>query len=158
MGLEPVDVPADGNYFLYAARFALLPHKDWNPTLVPSSATIRADVVRFLTNSRMNILMDGRTLDEVRREMADPSATGRRKGSRLEHYDSWTKYLAYMKQPVKYIDTLFIFGFASLYKVSVRIITEILDEPQVFYLGFTPPMDVITLCFLLSADIMPLER
>ena len=26
--------------------------------------------------------------------------------------------------------------------VSVRIITEILDEPQVYYLGFTPPTDV----------------
>ena len=29
LGLEPVDVPADGNCFLHAARFALIQQNDW---------------------------------------------------------------------------------------------------------------------------------
>ena len=88
LALEAVHVPADGNCFLYAARFVLLQLKDWNPTLVPTSVTIRVDVVRFLTNTKMNVLMDGRTLDEVRGKMADPPTMGRRRGTRLEQYDS----------------------------------------------------------------------
>ena len=42
-------------------------------------------------------------------------------------------------------------GFSALYNVSVRVISDIHGEPQVYYLGFTAPTDVITLCFLQSA-------
>ena len=52
-------------------------------------------------------------------------------GRRLEQYDSWSKYLTYMKQPDKFADTLFVVGFSSLYKVSVRVISDIPDELQV---------------------------
>ena len=63
-----------------------------------------------------------------------------------------SKYLAYIKQPNKFVDTLFVIGFASLYNVSVRIITDIHNEPQLYYLGLTAPTDLITLCFLQSAE------
>ena len=43
-------------------------------------------------------------------------------------------------------------GFVSFYNVSFRIISDIHDELQVYYLGFKPPTDVITLCFLQSAE------
>ena len=33
---------------------------------MPTVATIRSDVVRSLTNARLNVIIDGRTLDEVR--------------------------------------------------------------------------------------------
>ena len=34
---------------------------------------------------------------------------------------------------------------------AVRLISDIHNEPQVYYLGFNAPTDVITLCFLQSA-------
>ena len=49
LGLEPVDVPADGNCFLHATCFSLLQLKDWNITLAPTVVMIRAEVVRFPT-------------------------------------------------------------------------------------------------------------
>ena len=97
---------------------------------MPTVASIRSEVVRFLTNARMNVIMDGHTLDEVRGEMEDPLSMGRRRGNRLDNYDSWTKYLTYMKHPDEFADALFVIGFASLYNVSVRIIRDIHDEPQ----------------------------
>ena len=69
LGLETVDVTADGSCFLHAARFAFLQIKNWNLILVPTVATIRSEVVRFITNARLNVIMDGRTLDEVRSGM-----------------------------------------------------------------------------------------
>ena len=86
-----MDVPADGNCFLDAARFALLQLKNGNITLVPTVATIPSEMVRFLTKARMNVIMDGRTLDEVGREMEDPPSLGRRRGPRLDQYDIWVK-------------------------------------------------------------------
>ena len=94
LGLEPVDVPADGNCFLHAARFAQLQLKNWNITLVPTVATIQSEVVEYLPTARLNVNMDGRTLDEVRDEMAGLPSLGRRRSNRLEKYDSWSKYLA----------------------------------------------------------------
>ena len=58
--------------------------------------------------------MNGRILDEVRGEMEDPPSLGRRRSNRLDQYDSWSKYLAYTKQPEKYTDTVFVIGFSSL--------------------------------------------
>ena len=46
--------------------------------------TIRADVARFLTNVRLNVIMDGRTLNEVRGGMEDPMTSGRRRTNRLQ--------------------------------------------------------------------------
>ena len=68
--------------------------------------------------------------------MADPPSLGRRRSNRLDQYESWSKYLASMKQLDKYADTLFMLGLASFYNVSVRIISDIHDEAQVYYLGF----------------------
>ena len=76
MGLESVDVLADGNCFLHAARFALLQLNNKNITMVTTVATIRSEVVRFLINARMNVIMDGRTLDDMRGEMEDPAGRG----------------------------------------------------------------------------------
>ena len=76
LGLEPVDVPADGNCFLHAARFAFLQLKRWNITLVPTVATIRSEVVKFLTTARLNVIMDGRTLDEVLSDNGRPAVIG----------------------------------------------------------------------------------
>ena len=60
----------------------------------------------------------GRTLDEVRGELIDPVALGRRRTTRINHYDSWSKYNIYMKQPDNYADTLFVNGFLALYQVA----------------------------------------
>ena len=62
----------------------------------------------FLTNARINLSMDGRTLDEVRDEMEDPPTLGRRRSIRLEQYDIRTKCIAYMKQPDKFADALLV--------------------------------------------------
>ena len=105
--------------------------KDWNLPLVPTVAMIRADVVRFLTNARLYVIMDGRTLDEVRGGMSDPATLGRRRTNRLEQYDSWIKYITYMKKPDNYAGTLFMFGFSALYNVSVRIVSDSYDEPYI---------------------------
>ena len=78
LGLESVDVPADGNCFLHAARSVLLLH------VGASVATIRSEVARFLTNARLNVIMDGRTLEEVRSGIEDPPSLGRRRTIRLE--------------------------------------------------------------------------
>ena len=137
-----MDVPADGIGFL----------KNCTITLVPTVATIRSEVVKFLTTARLNVIMDGRTLDEVHGEMVDLPSLGRRRSNRLEQYNSWSKYLAYMKHPDKYADSLFMIGSSSLYNVSVSLISDIHDKPQVYYLGFTAPTDVITLCFLQSVE------
>ena len=40
--------------------------------LVPTVATIRSEVVRYHKSARLNVIMDGRTLDKVRSEMEDP--------------------------------------------------------------------------------------
>ena len=56
-----------------------------------------------------------------------------------------------MKQPDNYADALFMYGLASFYRVSVRIISDIFIEPQIYYLGDTAPTDMITVCFLPSA-------
>ena len=119
---------------------------------MPTVATIRSEVVKLLTTARLNVVMDGRTLDEVRNEIADPPSLGWRKNNRPEQYSSWFKYFAYMKQPDKYADTLFVLGLASFYNISVRIISNIHDAAQVYYLGFAAPTDVITLCFLQSVE------
>ena len=81
LGLDTVDILADGNCFLHAVRFALLQLKNWNLKLVPTVATIRSDVVGFLTNARLNVIMDGRRLDEVRGGMKDAEALGRQRTS-----------------------------------------------------------------------------
>ena len=57
-----------------------------------------------------------------------------------------------MKKPDKYADTIFAFGHSALYNVSVRIISDIYDEPQVYYLGCTEPTYVIMVCVLPSAE------
>ena len=57
-----------------------------------------------------------------------------------------------MKRSDKYADTLFVFVLSAHYNVSVRIISDIYDEPQVYNLGFTDPTDVITVCFLPSVE------
>ena len=103
--MEPVDTPVDGNGFLHAASFALLHLKDWNTV-----ATIRADVVRFPTNARLNVITDGRTLHEMRGGMSDPAMLGRLRTNWLEQYDSWTKFIIYMKKTGNYADILFVFG------------------------------------------------
>ena len=69
MGLEQVDVPADGNSFFHMARFVLIRLRDWNISLVPTVAVIRTEVARFLLNARMNVIVNGRTLDELRADM-----------------------------------------------------------------------------------------
>ena len=71
LGLKSVDVPADGNSFLHAARFALLQLKYWNITLAPRVATIPSEVVSYLINARLDVIADGSKLDEVRRGMED---------------------------------------------------------------------------------------
>ena len=111
LGLEPVDVPADGSCFLHAARFALLQLKNSNITLVSTITAIRSEVAKFLTTARLNVIVDGRTLDEVLGEMADLPSLDRRRSNKLEQYDRWFNYLEYMKQPDKYADTLFVIGF-----------------------------------------------
>ena len=105
----------------------------------------------LLTTAHIHVIWDGRTLDEVRGEMTDPVALGRRRTPQLEHYDSWSKYINYMKQPDNYVDTLFVYGLASLYQVSVRIVRDIYNEPQIYYVGDTALTDTITVCFLPSA-------
>ena len=40
----------------------------------------------------------------------------------------------------------------SLCLDSLSFFSDIHDEPQVYYLGFTAPIDVITVCFLQSAE------
>ena len=75
--------------------------------------------------------MDGRILDEVRSKMTDPPSLGRRRSNRLEQYDSWSKYLACMKQPDKYADTLFVIGFSSLYNVSISLITYMMNSKYI---------------------------
>ena len=97
---------------------------------------IRAEVVRFLTNARLHVIMDGRTLDEVRERLSIPVTMGRRRINRLEQYDSWAKYITYMKHPDNYADVLFVFGFSAFYNVVVRIVSDSYDEPHVYYLGF----------------------
>ena len=77
LGLEPVDVPTDGNCFLHAASFALLQRNDWNINVVPTVVKTRANVTRFLTTAHMHVIWDGRTLDEVRGEMTDPVMVGK---------------------------------------------------------------------------------
>ena len=57
-----------------------------------------------------------------------------------------------MKKLDNYADTLFVFGLSALYNVSVRIVNDSYDEPHVHYLGDTEPTDVITVCFLPSAE------
>ena len=57
-----------------------------------------------------------------------------------------------MKKPDKYAETLFVFVILVLCNVSVRIISDIYDESQVYYLGFTESTYVITVCFLPSAE------
>ena len=56
-----------------------------------------------------------------------------------------------MKQPDNYADILYVYGLASLYQVSVLIVSDIYIEPQIYYLGDTAPTDTITVCFLPSA-------
>ena len=152
LGLEIVDVLADGNCFLHAAGFALLQLKNGNFALMPTVATIRAEEVRFLTNARLNVIMDERTLDEACGGMEDPVTLGQRSTNRQEQYDSWSKYITHMKKPDTYADTLFVFGLSTLYNISVRNISDINDEPQLFSVGFTEPTDVITVCFLQLAE------
>ena len=88
----------------------------------------------------------------MRGGISDPATLGRRRHNRLEQYNSWTKYITYMKKPDNYADTLFVFGFSALYNVSVRIVSDSFDEPHVYYLGATEPADVITVCFLPPAE------
>ena len=57
-----------------------------------------------------------------------------------------------MEKPDKYAGALFVLGLSALYNVSVRIISNIYDEPQKYDLGFTEPTEVITICLLLSAE------
>ena len=45
-----------------------------------------------------------------------------------------------------------MYGLASLYQVSVRIISNIYNEPQICYLGDRATIDSITVCFLSSAE------
>ena len=77
LGRKPGDVPADGNCFLHAARFALPQLKNLNLTLLPTVAAIRSALVRFLSNARMNAIMDGHTLDEMRGGMEDLNDPGK---------------------------------------------------------------------------------
>ena len=137
LDLESVDVPADGNCFLHAARLTLLQLKVWNLSLVPTVATIRSEMIRFL---RLNVIADGNSLDEVRSGMENTLSLDGQRSTRLEQYDIWSKYLTYMKQPDKYADTIFVFGHSSFYNVSVRVISDIDDEPQVYYLDFQHPL------------------
>ena len=53
-----------------------------------------------------------------------------------------------MKKSDNYADTLFVVGLSALYNVSVRIASNSYDEPH----SFTEPKDVITVCFLPSAE------
>ena len=153
VGMKPVDVPADGNCFLHAARFALLQLKKWNINVAATVLSIRSEVVRFLTiNAQLHVIWDGRTLREVRGDMEDPPSLTMRTRNRLEKYDSWTKHINYMKQPDKYADVLFLIGVSQVYNVSVSIISDLNNVPQVYFLGITPPTDVITLCFLHSKE------
>ena len=148
LGLEPVDVPADGNCFLYAAQFTLLQLHEWNINVIPNASQIRVDVTRYLSNAKDQKIYDGRTLDTVREEMRDAPTTVRRRTPRLEQYDSWYKYITYMRQPDKYADVLFAYGLSHLYNVSICIISDIFDEPQIYHLGNIPPQNKITLCYL----------
>ena len=147
-----MDVPADRNCFLHAARFALLQLKDWNLTLVPKVATTRADVIRDLYKCT-TACNHGRTHSggsawwTVR-----PGDIGKAEDIRLVQYDSWTKSITYMKKPDIYADTLFVFGLSALCDVSVRIVSDSYDEPHVFFLGFTESADMITISFLPSAE------
>ena len=56
LGLEPVDVPADGNCFLHAARFALLQRNNWNINVVPTVTKMRENVTMFLTTAHMHVI------------------------------------------------------------------------------------------------------
>ena len=53
-----MDVPADGNCFLYAARFALIQENDWNITVVPTVVKMREHVTRFLASASMHVIWD----------------------------------------------------------------------------------------------------
>ena len=77
---------------------------------------------------------------------------GRRRTNRLDQYDSWTKYITYLKQPDNYADVLFVFGLSTIYYVAVRIVNDSYDEPHVYYLGDIEPTDMITVCYLPSAE------
>ena len=101
--------------------------------MVPTVATIRSDVVRFLTNARLNVIIDGRTLDEMCGGMEDSVTLGRRRTNRLEQYDSWSKDITYIKKSNKYADTHFVFGLSTHHNV-----TEPLD---VIIVRFLPPTE-----------------
>ena len=40
-----------------------------------------------------------------------------------------------MKQQDNYANTLFVYGLESLYQVSAHIVSDIHNEPQIYYLG-----------------------
>ena len=87
--------------------------KNWNLALLPEVATIRSEVVKFLTNAQLNVIMGVRTLDEVRGKMEDPPTLGRQRTSQYEKYDSWPRYISSMKKPDKYAETLFVIDFKA---------------------------------------------
>ena len=118
--LEPVDVPVNGKNFLHTARFALLHLRNWNLFLVPTVVAIRTEVVGLPTNAKKNVIVDGRTLNEVRADIVDPVPVGRRLPNRLAYYDSWSAYFAEMNSPDKCADILFMYGFSTFYNVSLH--------------------------------------
>ena len=87
-------------------------------------------MIGFMTNARMNVIIDGRTLDEMGAEMVDSVSVWKRRSNWLASYDSCSAYIAEMKGPDKYAYTLFVYGSPVFHNVSVRIISDINDEPQ----------------------------
>ena len=122
-------------------------------SVVRTVVMIRAEVVRFLTSDLLYVTPDGRTLDEVREGLSSPVPVGKKpRAYRLDQYDSWIKYIPYMKQSDNYADVLFVFGLSAMYNIAVCIVSYSYDKPHVYYLGVTEPTDIITVCYIPSAE------
>ena len=93
LGLKVVEVPGDGNFFLYAARFALLQLHGWNYDLIPTQEAMRAKVCSFLREKRAMLDVNGMSLDVLRLAWQDsipiPPAGVVLEPPRQDFYDSW---------------------------------------------------------------------
>ena len=95
----------------------------------------------------MTVIIDGRTLDKVRGKIKDQVNVGRRGLNCLACYNSWSEYIDEMEILDKYADIHFVYNLSAVYNVAVHITSNILDEPQVYYLGFLEPTDSNTVVF-----------
>ena len=86
LGLEVVVVPGDGNYFLHAARFALLQLHGWNYDQVLTHEAMRAQVCLFMKEKLA--YRDPRPIPSDDVVLGPP---------RLSFYDSWDQWVNEME-------------------------------------------------------------